>query len=59
MDPVGNYSKGIKKFASQMKKNGLKPQVIIYKGARHEILNELEKEKVYEDTLNFLNSCLI
>ena len=58
MDPVGNYSKGIKKFENSMREAGLNPQVILYENARHEILNELQKEDVFKDVLNFLNDCV-
>lgn len=55
-DPVGDYSKGIKKlekFYSQIQNEHIK--TIIYKHARHEILNEDIKEDVYKDVLEFLN----
>ena len=29
-------------------------ETIIYENMRHEILNEIDKEKVYNDILNFL-----
>ncbi len=55
-DPVGDYSKGIKrleKFYSQVQNGDIK--TIIYKHARHEILNEDVKEDVYKDVLEFFN----
>ena len=33
-------------------------QIKMYEGDRHEILNELDKEQVYEDMREFLDSCL-
>ncbi len=55
-DPVSNNSKGIKALANTLKKRGLKNvNVIIYQGARHEILNEINREEVMEDISKYLN----
>mgnify|MGYP000957847043 CR=1 FL=1 len=55
MDPVGNYSKGVNevylKLINSNHKNVTKK---IYKDARHEILNELNKEEVFEDINNWI-----
>ena len=40
-------------------KYGLNPKVILYEGARHEILNELNKFEVYDDVLHFLDDSFI
>lgn len=54
-DPVGNNSKGVLKLARLYKKLGIKDvQTIIYPEMRHEILNELDNDKVYHDILAFL-----
>ena len=55
-DPVGDCSKGIKrleKFYSNVQKGNIK--TILYKHARHEILNEDIKEDVYKDIIEFLD----
>ena len=50
MDPVGFYSKGVKKVIDDYQKAGIEDiEAIFYKGARHEVLNELEYEKTHQD----------
>ncbi|MDE5593211.1 MAG: lysophospholipase [Clostridiales bacterium] len=56
-DGVGGYGKVIKKLVKAYKKHGLYPRVKTYDGARHELLNELNKGEVYEDFLQFLDDC--
>lgn len=54
-DPVGNKSKGVLKLAKLYKHLGVKDvQTIIYPNMRHEILNENDNAKVYQDILKFL-----
>lgn len=55
-DPVGNYSKGVLNVARRYKKAS-KVDYKIYEMARHEILNEVNKEEVYNDILGFITSC--
>ena len=51
-DPVGNYGKGIKQVHNDLVAAGKKDVTVkIYAGMRHEILNEVENKKVYEDIL--------
>lgn len=53
-DPVGANGKGPKKLAELYKKLGIKNVTLkLYKGLRHEILNEKEKDTVYNDILEF------
>lgn len=54
-DPVGFFGKGVMDFADALTANGLSPEVYLYPGLRHEILNEDERAKVYYDVLGFLN----
>ncbi|MCH5155044.1 MAG: alpha/beta fold hydrolase [Clostridiales bacterium] len=56
-DGVGGYGKLINKLVKSYKKNGLYPRVKMYNGARHELLNEVNKGEVYEDFLRFLDDC--
>ncbi len=52
-DPVGNYGKGVSLAAEKFRKAGLKNvSVKLYEGGRHEMLNELNKNEVYQDVLN-------
>lgn len=54
-DPVGAYSKGVKKVEKLYKEAGVKDvRCHLYPGARHEILNETNRNEVYNDILNFL-----
>ncbi len=54
MDPVGGYSKGVKKALSLYKKCAIKDvRIRLYKGGRHEILNDTMRESVMADVLSF------
>ena len=54
-DPVGNYGAGVKRAYEQFLKAGMrKTEMKLYPLFRHEILNEIGKEEVYEDVLAFL-----
>ena len=52
-DPVGANSKGPVSLNKLYQKYGLKSNVIVYEHMRHEILNELDHQKVYDDVLAF------
>ena len=53
-DPVGQYGEGVMKTYEQYRQAGIENlQVKIYPEMRHEILNELGKEEVYEDILRW------
>lgn len=53
-DPVGDMGKGVKIVYSRMKEAGLDVEMVLYEGYRHEILNDVCKEKVISDILAFL-----
>lgn len=54
-DPVGNFGKGVTSVYEQYRKLGINDLSIkLYPEARHEILNEINKEEVYEDILHWL-----
>lgn len=58
-DPVGPYGKGVQKCADVFKKSGMTDvSVHIYPLCRHEILNEINREEVYEDILQWVESKL-
>ncbi len=49
-DPVGNLGKGVKKVYQQLVKAGVyDTECNLYPDMRHEILNEIDKAKVYSD----------
>lgn len=55
-DPVGDLGEGVKKVYQKFQKAGIKDVVCrLYKNDRHEILNETDREVVYEDILLWLN----
>lgn len=54
-DPVTKGEKGIKDSILTLKKIGYKNiENIVYKDMLHEVLNEVNKEQIYKDVLNFL-----
>lgn len=55
-DPVSAQAKQVRKLNAFYEKLGLKPELKIYEGARHEILNETNNQEVYADFLKFINS---
>jgi alpha-beta hydrolase superfamily lysophospholipase len=58
-DPVGNYSKGVIKTFQNFKKAGIKNiSCKLYKDGRHEMLNEINREEVFRDVIQWLNKHL-
>ncbi|GKX28134.1 alpha/beta hydrolase [Vallitalea longa] len=55
-DPVGEMGKGIRKVTDTYKSLGYNVEVILYEGARHEIINEINNDKVYKDILDFIKN---
>ena len=59
MDPVGEWGKGVKQVFDNYKKAGVKDITLkLYNGGRHEMLNELNKDEVYTDILNWVENKL-
>ena len=59
-DPVGNYGKGVQQAAQAFCKVGMeKVTVKIYPLCRHEILNEINKEEIYQDVAGYLNKSVL
>ncbi len=55
-DPVGDYGKGVVRAYKAFCDAGLHDVFMrLYPGGRHEMLNETNKEQVYQDILNWLN----
>lgn len=58
-DPVGEYGKAVKKAYLKMKEAGCKHVTLkLYENDRHELLNETDREQIYEDIYKFI-SCQI
>ena len=56
-DPVGDYGEGVKRAYQAFLRAGLHDVTMrLYPGGRHEMLNEINKEDVYQDILRWLNS---
>lgn len=54
-DPVGDYGKGVTRVYENLVKNGAAAvSMTLYPEGRHEILNEINKQEVYEDVERFL-----
>ncbi|MGD9569173.1 MAG: alpha/beta fold hydrolase [Sedimentibacter sp.] len=60
MDSVGNFGKDVEKTFNLYKNLGMKNiSMKLYKGDRHEILNELDREQIYEDILLWISELII
>lgn len=54
-DPVGNFGKAVENVYNRYRKCGQKDvEIKLYKDDRHEILNEDDREQVYQDILAWL-----
>lgn len=55
-DPVGKNTRGVLQAFNSYRKAGIKNiKYKFYKDARHEILNEINREEVYKDIIEWLN----
>ena len=55
-DPVGEYGEGVQKVCDMYTLAGNQAlDMILYEGARHEVLNEINRNDVYNDLYNWLN----
>lgn len=55
-DPVGGYGKGVRRFEAMLSKTGMQNVTCrIYPGARHELLNDYNKEEVTAEILAWCN----
>lgn len=56
-DPVGSYGKGIHQCVKAFRKAGMTDvSVRVYPLCRHEILNEINKEEIFEDIAQWIGS---
>lgn len=59
-DPVGAYGKGVKQVFDQLKETGHTNTLMkLYAGDRHEILNELDKEQVIADVIDWIDKTAV
>lgn len=58
-DPVGLNGKGVQEVYKKMKKAGVKDVTLkLYEEGRHEMLNEINKDEVYQFVLNWMEERL-
>lgn len=58
-DPVGNYGKGVSAVYHRLREVGVTNVTLrLYPGGRHEMLNEINHQEVYDDLLKWLNQTL-
>jgi alpha-beta hydrolase superfamily lysophospholipase len=56
-DGIGDYGKGVSKVRDMYQKAGIEDlQMVLYENDRHEILNELDRGKVYADLLAWMEA---
>lgn len=53
-DPVGDYGKGVEKFCNKMSAYGKNVSMILYRGCRHEIVNDICAPQLFEDISGFI-----
>lgn len=54
MDPVGNYGKGVTAIEKQLRRVGVRDLTMwLYPDARHELLNETNRDEVMRDVLSW------
>lgn len=54
-DPIGSWGKGVKKVYKQFVRTGMKAVTCkLYPDDRHEILNELDRKRVFEDIYKWM-----
>ena len=58
-DPVGSYGAGVEKAAGEFRSHGMeKVEQKLYPLCRHEILNEINKEEIFNDILNWIEGII-
>ena len=53
-DPVGDYGQGVRKVETMLKQAGCHVTCVLLKGYRHEVLNEADREMVYDILVDFI-----
>lgn len=57
-DPVGGYGKGVEKLYDKFISAGKNADMVLYRGCRHEITNDICAPQVFEDIAKFLQQVL-
>ncbi|MDO4267564.1 MAG: alpha/beta hydrolase [Eubacteriales bacterium] len=59
-DPLGGFGRGVLKVKRLLQKAGVEQvECKIYRGCRHEVLNELNRNEVFGDIAGFFRSCAV
>jgi len=53
-DPVSNFGKSVRKLSKRYTKAGLDVKMKLYPSLRHETLNEIEYQEIFDDILKFI-----
>jgi len=60
MDPIGNYGKGVQKLYKKFIDTGLKnTEIKLFDQGRHEMLNEINKQEVYQYIYNWIDKKIL
>ena len=56
MDPVGGYGKGVRYVCNELLRRGHTALTLkLYEGARHELFNEINREEVFSDIVDWMD----
>ena len=56
-DPVGKFGKGVRRIYEKYRAAGIQDVTLqLYQGDRHELLNERDRNQVYEDFYRWMES---
>ena len=59
-DPVGNYGRGVRKVAEEIKAAGVRDVTMkLYPGNRHELFNDLDRETVWNDLIHWTKEAML
>ena len=59
-DPVGNWGKGVQIVVRRFRDVGMEDVTLkLYPGARHEVLNELNRREVWDDVLRWIDEKIL
>lgn len=57
-DPLGNFGRGIREIENHLEEENCNVTMHLYPGMRHNIQDELEKDKVFDDILRWMKTYL-
>lgn len=53
-DPLGNFGRGIQRLSARLAETGHQVETVLYRGARHALITETNRDEVFADLLSFL-----